>query len=435
MFISNKKSLWVALMLIAVLPGFSIALAQDVDPAACNVEAPESPTTINFLAWAGVSIFFYNDEFAKCNEVENIEIDAQILDFIGVTEQFRLALSAGGASPYQIVHASNTEMVEWGSAGWLMPLNDLIDKYREEYDLDDHSATAWEGATIDGQVYGIPFRANTLHLWYRSDLFEQYELEPPTTYDEVMAVCEVLQDEPSIDLPFTMQVHAGWAWEFRFFSFIRSFGGDYLNDDNTPAFNGPEGVTAATKIKEVIDACMGPEGITYSIDDSANGLANGSIAFIHTWAGQGAIFEDPDTSSVVGLIETAPAAAPNPGGLLGGSAWHDYFIIPVTNEVDPDLVFRLIMEATDRQSQEEGAKIQPMTRQSVPEYLANAAAINETITKGVGIYDANPAVVLAQTALWNWLPFIGTGEMTPQEALDGAAAEYITEATAQGYLP
>ena len=93
------------------------------------------------------------------------------------------------------------------------------------------------------------------------------------------------------------------------------------------------------------------------------------------------------------------------------------------------------MEATDRQSQEEGAKIQPMTRLSVPEYLANAAAINETIINGVGIYDANPAVVLAQSALWNWLPFIGTGEMTPQEALDGAAEEYIAEATVQGYLP
>ncbi len=176
MFISYKKLLWTILVLIVALPVFSLALAQDVNPAACNVEAPVSPTTINFLAWAGVSIFFYNDEFAKCNDVENLEVDAQILDFVGVTEQFRLALSAGGASPYQIVHASNTEIVEWGSAGWLLPLNDLIDKYREEYDLDDHSSTAWEGATIDGQVYGIPFRANTLHVWYRSDLFEDYGL-------------------------------------------------------------------------------------------------------------------------------------------------------------------------------------------------------------------------------------------------------------------
>ncbi len=435
MFSPNKSFLWITLILIVTVPVFSIALSQSDDPMACNLEAPESPTTVNLIAWAGLSIYFYNDEFAKCNDVENLEFDAQILDFSSVVEQVRLALSAGGESPYQIVHASNTELVEWGFAGWLLPLNDLIGKYGEEYDLDDHSATAWEGATIDGQIYGVPFRANTLHLWYRTDLFEEYGLEPPSTYDEVMAACEVLKDEPSINLPFTMQVHAGWAWDIRFFSFIRSFGGDYLNDDNTPAFNGPEGLAAATKIKEVIDACMGPEGITYSIDDSANGLANGTIAFIHTWAGQGAIFEDPDTSNVVGLIESAPAAAPNPGGPLGGSAWHDYFTIPATSDVDPDLVFRVIMEATDRQSQEEGAKIHPMTRLSVPEQLSNAAAINETIVNGVGIYDANPAIVLAQTAIGNWLPFIGTGEMTPQEALDRAAEEYIVEATAQGYLP
>ncbi|WP_420631411.1 ABC transporter substrate-binding protein [Candidatus Leptofilum sp.] len=455
MFISNKNYLWK--LLIATMLVLSIVLSAcsptsepetvdetveveattevSVDPTACNLEAPESPSTINTIAWAGLVTHFYADEFAKCEDVENLEVNSQILDFVSVTEQVRLALSGGGESPYQIVHASNTELVEWGSAGWLLPLNDLIDKYGEEYDLDDHSPKAWEGATIDGQVYGIPFMSNTLHLYYRSDLFEKYDLEPPTTYDEVIAACEVLKDEPSITLPFTMQVHAGWAWEFRFFSFLRSYGGDYLNDDNTPAFNGPEGVTAATQIKEVIDACMGPEGLTYSIEDSANGLATGTLAFIHTWGSQSTIFDDPETSDVVGLVESAPAAAPNPGGLLGGSAWHDYWTIPVTSEVDPDLVFRVIMEATDRQSQEEGAEIQSMTRLSVPQGVPNAAAANETIANGVGIYDPNPAVALAQSALWNWLPFIGTGEMTPQEALDAAAEEYITEATAQGFLP
>ena len=31
--------------------------------------------------------------------------------------------------------------------------------------------------------------------------------------------------KPSIDLPFTMNLHAGWAWEIEFMHFIRSFGG------------------------------------------------------------------------------------------------------------------------------------------------------------------------------------------------------------------
>jgi hypothetical protein len=32
------------------------------------------------------------------------------------------------------------------------------------------------------------------------------------------------------------------------------------------------------------------------------------------------------------------------------------------------------------------------------------------------------------------MPFIGTGEKTPKEALDAAAKEYIKEAKAQGFL-
>ena len=46
----------------------------------------------------------------------------------------------------------------------------------------------------------------------------------------------------------------------------------------------------------------------------------------------------------------------------------------------------------------------------------------------------NPAAALVSTALGNWLPLVGSGDVTPEEALDNAAEEYIAEATAQGYI-
>jgi ABC-type glycerol-3-phosphate transport system substrate-binding protein len=406
-----------------------------VDPTACNIDPPESPVTINVYGWPFEIMNFYADEMKKCGEVDNIEVNVQLLDFTAVQEGVRLALSAGGESPYDIVHGSNPQMTEWGSEGWLLPLNDLIDKYRDEYDLDDISATAWAGGTVDGQIYGVPVVGNTLHLAYRSDLFEKYGLEPPTTYDEVIAACEVLRDEPSIDVPFTMDVSAGWAWEIEFLAFIRSYGADYVNDDNTPGFNSPEGVAAATKMKEVVDACMGPEHVAYGYEASVIGINTGAIAFTHIWASETPNMDDPEKSDFVGLIEFAPAAAPKPGGLLGGSAWNDYYCIPATTTVDPDLVFRVIMEAVDERSMQEAAQVGIVTRTSITEGVRDLPAASETIAKGVGIYAPNPAVVLAQSALESWLPFIGTGEMTPQEALDAAADEYIAEATAQGYLP
>ena len=279
--------------------------------------------------------------------------------------------------------------------------------------------------------------ANTLLILYRPDLFEKYKLEVPKTYDEVIAACKVLKDEPSIDLPFTLNLHAGWTWGYEFFAFNRAFGGEYLNDDNTPAFNSPEGVAALTKMKEVVDACMGPEGLTWSIDDSETAMATGRLAFQHTWASRAANMDNPDRSDFVGKIRFAPAAAPKPGGLLGGSAWNDFYMIPATTDVDPELIFQVIMEATDAESQMKAAEKGMVTRTSVGAAGAGGrylAAANESIAKGVGIYQPVPANALAITALGNWLPLVATGELSPKEALDKAAAEYTKEATAQGFL-
>ena len=51
-----------------------------------------------------------------------------------------------------------------------------------------------------------------LHLAYRSDLFDKYNLAVPTTYDEITEACAVLKNEPGIEVPFAMDLSAGWAW-------------------------------------------------------------------------------------------------------------------------------------------------------------------------------------------------------------------------------
>ncbi len=406
-----------------------------VDPANCNLTAPSSATEVNVIGWSFEIMNFYAEEMEKCSEVENLEVNVQLQDFVATREAFNLAMTGGDESPFDIMHVSNPELNEFGNNGWLLPLNDLIDKYRDEYDLDDIADVSWEGATIDGVIYGIPATANTLHLAYRADVLEEYGLEVPTTYDEIIEMCGVLADAPGIDLPFTNDVSAGWAWEIEFLAFIRSFGSDYLNADSTVAFNGPEGVAAATKMKEVVDACMPPSGLQSYYEETEVNLNTGTQAMVHIWASNTVSMFDPEQSDFADVVAFAPAAAPKPGGLLGGSAWHDFYTIPATTPTDTDLIFRILMESLDRTSMLGAADLGIVTRSSIDKGLPNLAAASETIANGVGIYDPNPATSLAQAALWNWMPFIGTGEMTPQEALDAAAEEYTAEATAQGYLP
>ena len=404
------------------------------DPTACNIDPPADPVTISYMGWGFAATEFYAAELAKCGDVENIDVDIQLPDFTTAVESVRLALAAGGDSPFDIIHVTNPEATEFGSAGWLLPLDDLIDKYRDEYNLDDIPQSAWDGAKIDGKLLGVPVIGDSQISAYRSDLFEEFGLAVPTTYDEIIAACDVLADAPGIELPFVIDFSADWAIEIEFLAAIRSFGGDYLNADNTPSFNSPEGVAALNKMKELGDACMGDAYLSYGYETGAVGVENGTVAFTSMWATGMDLMSDPDATDFADVILYAPAAAPTPGGLLGGTAWHNFYAIPATTTNDPDLIFRAIMEMADEVSQTEGAQFGVVTRLSVTDGVPTLLAVNTTIADGVGPYEPNPAIALVQAALWGVLPLVISGDMTAQDALDAAADAYIAEATAQGYL-
>ncbi len=405
-----------------------------VDPTECNLEAPAEDVEINLIGWSFPITDFYADEVAKCDKVENLTVNTSLLSSPDAQEQVRLALSAGGDSPYDIVHGANGQIGEWAGVGWMMPLNDLVDKYWDEYNLGDIPEKAWEGATID--IYGVPIVGNTLHLHYNQDIFDDLGIAVPDTYDEVIEACNTIGlDNPDYDVPFTITLSAGWAWEIEFFQMLRGYGGQYLNDDSTAAFNSEAGVNAVNKITEVADACMGEAGYALGNDAIEVGIQMGTQVFANLWASRAANMEDPDRTDLVGVIKFAPAPRATVDGPRVGSAWNDYYMIPANTTNDADLIFQVIMEATDERSQQEAAELGMTTRLAVAEYGgAYLPAAGQTIAEGIGIYLKNPANGIARAKLGEFLPLVGTGEMTAEEALNAAAEAYNEEATAQGYI-
>ncbi len=407
-----------------------------VDPTECNLEPPAEATELNMIGWSFPITDYYAEELNKCSKVENLTVNTNLLASADAQEQVRLALSSGGDSPYDIVHFANSQVGEWAGVGWMLPLNDLVDKYWDEYNLGDIPEKAWEGATIDGQIYGVPIVGNTLHLIYRQDVFDEYGIDVPETYDDVIAACNTIGlDNPDFDMPFTINLSAGWAWEIEFFQMLRAYGGDYLNADNTAAFNGEAGVNAVNKLIEVADACMGQDGYSFSLNDQEVAMQIGTLPATNMWASRAANMSDPERTDLVDVIAYAPAPRVTADSPRAGSAWNDFYGIPATTTNDPDLIFRVIMQAADERSQRDAAEVGMTTRLSVAEYGGPyLAAAGQTIAEGIGIYDKNPAIGIVRAKLGEFLPLVGTGEMSAQEALDAAAAAYTEEATAQGYI-
>jgi len=110
-------------------------------------------------------------------------------------------------------------------------------------------------------------------------------------------------------------------------------------------------------------------------------------------------------------------------------------MIPMNTTQDPEVIFQVIMEAADARSQRDAAEVGMATRTSAAEFGGpyQPAAV-ETIDTGIGIYDKNPAVGIVRAKIGEFLPLVGTGELTVEEALNAAAEAYTEEATAQGYL-
>ena len=291
--------------------------------------------------------------------------------------------------------------------------------------------------TVDGNIYGLPMEQNTRHLFYRPDLLEKHGIAVPETWDDIIAACGVLAAEDSIVLPFTMQLHAGWAWRTEFGDMLLAFGGKLLNDDNTPAFHSQEGVLALEKLVEIVDACMGEEGLTYSIGDSQTGIAAGELAMAFTWASRAAAMDDPDFSDFVDGIEFAPAPRATAGGLHGATAGAGAGLgIPANIDDDPELVFQVILEALDEESQLRGAHYGVISRQKIAanSEARNLPAVYANISGGVKCAPL-PAIGAVLNSVWEqWLPQIVTGNMSAQELLDAAAVEYTREATAQGLI-
>ncbi len=406
------------------------------NPAECDIDAPSEEVELNMVGWSFPITDFYAEELNKCNAVDNLVVNTNLLASADAQEQVRLALSSGGDSPFDIVHGANGQIAEWGGPGWLMPLNDLVEKYWDEYNLGDIPEAAWEGATLDGNIYGVPIVGNSLHLIYREDVFDELGLEVPETYAEVIEICDTIGlDNLDYDMPFSINLSAGWAWEIEFFQMQRAFGGKFVDENNMPTFNDQTGVDAVNLLVDIADACMGIDGYSFSLNDQEVAMQLGTLPFTNMWASRAANMTDPERTSLGDVIAYAPAPRAVADGPRAGSAWNDYYMIPATTTNDPDLIFQLIMEAADEESQQGAAAVGMATRVSVAEFGGPyLPAANQTIVEGIGIYDKHPAIGIVRAKLAEFLPLVGTGEMTAQEALDAAAEAYIEEATAQGYI-
>jgi multiple sugar transport system substrate-binding protein len=118
-------------------------------------------------------------------EANPYDIVLEFTDPEGVSQKIPAVMAAGGV--LDVIQPDPGMAVTMAKNGDLLPLDDVVEAMGGEDQFLPNTLLKWDDVT-----YCIPYATGGPVLWYRKDLFEEAGLEPPTTWDDLLAAAEAL---------------------------------------------------------------------------------------------------------------------------------------------------------------------------------------------------------------------------------------------------
>lgn len=355
-----------------------------------------------------------------------LTIDLMPLD--KVAELGSITMSSG-SSAIDIIHLNDPMLKLFASKGWIEPLDDLWEKYRAQYNLDDFPPSAREALSYKGKLYAMPIMMNTQMFAYRKDLFEEKGIKPPKTIAEYREAAKALTGGGKFGTNLGMKPVDFALNETHWY--LNALGDGWFDKDWKPIFNKPRGVAAITALKAIVP--YAPRGWTaHAGDETTINMQQGITAMGLQWFTRAAAMDDPKTSRVVGKVEWI--AAPDGAARVA----FDGFAISKFTKANKEQLFKMIAEAANEESMTGGAAYSMPPRNSVynrPELAEKFrwyTGARATLAVNKPYPDLPEFLEVGEIVTRRVLQAM-TGELEVQAALDLAADETVKLLTSRGY--
>ncbi len=390
------------------------------------------------IADCGISqgrISILSNDFGALNAVSNAAAecasDSVTVEINATTEHRDLQVAAMTPTPaeYTVAVVANSSIVPLMNENLIRPLDDLIAEYAPDL-------PTLNQVTIDGKVMAIAFMANAQHLYYRADILEQVGLEPPTTYEEVLAAAEAIRDQGIMDFPFVTNTETGWNLGQEFVNMYLGHGGQFFEPGSAvPAINNETGIAALEMMKALSDYAD-PDFLTFASNETQAEWEAGNVALAFMWGSRGSQIIDDEGAAPEIVAATMLTGAPTvAGGATPASTlWWDGFTIAANiSDEDAAASFQAmihgmrdeIITANNEEAVWLSAAYQPGPA---------AAGISATATSGTAPYPMIPFMGLMHSALGSELSEFMQGEESAEQALADVEAAYSAAAREQGFL-
>jgi len=210
---------------------------------------------------------------------------------------------------------------EFAANGYVVPLP------ADQFPTDEFLPATVKGSTYFNKLYAYPTSSDGGLLYYRKDLLDKYDLQPPTTFDEMKTACKTIKDG---EKDSKLNCFAGQYQKYEGLTVnaaeaINSAGGVIVGDDGKPNVNTPEAKAGLDAIKGMFDDGTIPKGaITWQEEQGRQAFQDGELIFHRNWPYVYSLAQKTDGSSkVAGKFGVAPLPGVSGPGVssLGGHNW------------------------------------------------------------------------------------------------------------------
>jgi multiple sugar transport system substrate-binding protein len=250
--------------------------------AAITAGKPFAGKEIKVLAVQSTQFAAHAKKVAAFTEQTGIKVNFVYVPFVALRERLTAEM-VGGSDDFDIVTAMDV---------WIPP---LVDKYLVPLDKDLAArkidlARYPQAFTSAGRFptgnYGLPVRCHIQLLWYRKDLFDKAGLQPPKTWDELVASGKLVQEQnpgiAGVTIPYGKADGQNlMVW----YNFLWGAGGDLFDDKMKPIFNSAAGIKSAQDFTDIIlkHKITPPGAASFNEADSTTNFFQGKSAMLPVW--------------------------------------------------------------------------------------------------------------------------------------------------------
>jgi multiple sugar transport system substrate-binding protein len=197
---------------------------------------------------------YYDDLAARFMEANpDIDVKVQVVSWTDIYNAINTRVASG--DPPDIMNLNY--FANFAADGLLYKADEIV----APEVLDDIIQTFRDNSKYDGTEYAVPDLASDRLFFYNKDILEKAGVQPPTTWDEVLAACDAIKKTQPGIIPIAIPLGPEEA-QAEFLIWAGGNGGAYFKDGQW-VVNSPENLATLEFLQKLVDnGCTQPNPAT-----------------------------------------------------------------------------------------------------------------------------------------------------------------------------